>query len=115
MVQSLLSLPDNVPAIMRTLEMRYGHPDQIVQSFIAKAKSFTLIAENSLTGLMDFAISVNNLVTTIKTVNVPAHLQKPQLWADLADRLPMSLRLQLENEFLQLVLNLFHWHILLSG
>ena len=43
---------------------------------------------------IDFAVAVQNLVTSIQAVDSPVHLYNPQLRADLVARLPSSLRLQ---------------------
>ena len=91
LVHSLLSLPTNVPTIMRTLEMRYGRPDIIIRNLIGKVQALPPVDDSNL---IDFAVAVQNLVTTIQAVDAPGHLYNPQLRADLVARLPSSLRLQ---------------------
>ena len=91
LVHSLLSLPTNVPTIIRTLEMRYGRPDIIIRSLIGKVQALPPVDDSNL---IDFAVAVQNLVTTIQAVDAPGHLYNPQLRADLVTRLPSSLRLQ---------------------
>ena len=91
LVHSLLSLPTNVPTIMRTLEMRYGRPDIIIRNLIGKVQALPPVDDSNL---IDFAVAVQNLVTTIQAVHAPGHLFNPQLRADLVARLPSSLRLQ---------------------
>ena len=98
MVQSLLSVPDNVPAIIRTLEMRYGRPDIIIRALVAKVTALPPISDNRLSDLLDFAAAVQNLVTTIKSVNAQAHLNNPSLMTELVTRLPSSLRLPWGNK-----------------
>ena len=58
MVQSLLSVPDNVPAIIHTLEMRYGRPDIIIRGLVAKVTALPSISDNRLSDLLDFAAAV---------------------------------------------------------
>ena len=102
MVQSLLSVPDNVPAIIRTLEMRYGRPDIIIRALVAKVTALQPISDNRLSDLLDFAAAVQNLVTTIKSVNAQAHLNNPSLMTELVTRLPPSLRLPWGQQVAQL-------------
>ena len=91
LVQSLLAIPQNVPSIIRTLQMRYGRPDIIVRSLIKKVQALPSVDDKNL---IDFAVAVQNLVTTIVTANAHGHMHNPQLMSDLVSRLPSSLRLQ---------------------
>ena len=102
MVHALLSVPDNVPNIVRTLEMRYGRPDVIIQSLVSKVTALPPVGENRHTELLDFAVTVQNLVTTIANVNAQAHLHNPSLMTELVDRLPPSLRLPWGEQVAQL-------------
>ena len=102
MVQSLLSVPDNVPAIIRTLEMRYGRPDIIIRALVAKVTALPPISDNRLSDLLEFAAAVQNLVTTIKSVNAQAHLNNPSLMTELVTRLPPPLRLPWGQQVAQL-------------
>ena len=102
MVHALLSVPDNVPNIVSTLEMRYGRPDVIIQSLVSKVTALPPVGENRHTELLDFAVTVQNLVTTIANVNAQAHLHNPSLMTELVDRLPPSLRLPWGEQVAQL-------------
>ena len=102
MVDALLLVPDNVPNIVRTLEMRYGRPDVIIQSLVSKVTALPPVGENRHTEVLDFAVTVQNLVTTIANVNAQAHLHNPSLMTELVDRLPPSLRLPWGEQVAQL-------------
>ena len=91
LVQSLLALPANVPRILSTLQMHYGRTDLIIETLIQQVQTLPPVEE---TNLIDFAVAVQNLVSTIESANATAHLQNPQLRKDLVGRLPPSLRLQ---------------------
>ena len=93
LVHSLLSVPANVPTIMKTLAMRYGRPD-VIEALIAKVQSFKAISSSNLTDLMDFSSAVHNLVATIQSLHANDHLRNPQLRTTLVSRLPLSLQLQ---------------------
>ena len=91
LVQSLLALPVNVPTIIETLKLHYGRSDLIIETLIDQVQALPSVDELHLS---DFAVAVQNLVTTIVSAHVEAHLQNPQLRKDLMGRLPPSLRLQ---------------------
>ena len=55
LLQSLLAIPQNVPSIIRTLQMRYGRPDIIVLSLIKKVQSLPSVDDKNL---IDFAVAV---------------------------------------------------------
>ena len=74
----------------KLLEVRYGRPDIIIRSLIGKVQALPPVDDSNL---IDFAVAVQNLVTTIQAVDAPGHLYNPHLRADLVTRLPSSLRL----------------------
>ena len=79
LVQSLLALPANVPRIISTLQMHYGRTDLIIETLIQQVQTLPPVEE---TNLIDFAVAVQNLVSTIESANATAHLQNPQLRKD---------------------------------
>ncbi|UYV73090.1 hypothetical protein LAZ67_10001791, partial [Cordylochernes scorpioides] len=76
------------------LEQRYGQPEYVVQALIEMAKKTPSPKEGRLSGILDYANAINNLVTTVKALDTPSHLQNPQLKKELVDKLPDVLRLQ---------------------
>ena len=88
-MQSLLAIPQNVPFIICTF--KFGRPDIIVRSLIKKVQALLSVDNKNL---IDFAVAVHNLVTTIVTAIAHGHMHNPQLMSDLVSRLPSSLRLQ---------------------
>ena len=55
LVQALLAIPQNVPSIIRTLQMRYGRQDIIVRSLIKKVQALPSVDDKNL---IDFAVAV---------------------------------------------------------
>ena len=53
-VQSLMAVPDNVPEIVRTLELRFGRAD-LVMALISRAQRLPTIAEGDFHGLITLA------------------------------------------------------------
>ena len=97
-----LSVPDNVPAIMSTLETRFGRADLIIHCLVEQVKAQPTLGDNNLSDVLDFAIKVSNLVNTIRNINAITHPHNPSLMAELVERLPPSLRLPLGEQVAQL-------------
>ena len=58
-VQALLTVPDNVPEVMKTLEMRFGRPELVIRTLIAQTRQLISVKDD-LDSLMEFASMVNN-------------------------------------------------------
>ena len=72
------------------------------RALVAKVTALPPISDNRPSDLLDFAAAVQNLVTTIKSVNAQAHLNNPNLMTELVTRLPPSLRLSWGQQVAQL-------------
>lgn len=88
-VQCLLSRPENVSHVIQTLRMRYGRPEAIIESLIAKAKDVPPLKYDRPETIVKFGLAVNNLVFTIKSLNVLEHLFNPYLLKELKMKLPV--------------------------
>lgn len=84
----MLTVPDNVDKVMRTLEQRFGRPEMVVQELIVKARGFKPVRQDDMEGLIAFTIAVNNLVATMKTLNSQGHQVNPTLRQKLLEKLP---------------------------
>ena len=100
-VQGMMTVPGNVANIMRTLEMRFGRADLVVQALITKVKSMRNIRYDDSEGLVEFSTAVQNLVSTMQLLNATGHMMNPQLIADVVGKLPGSLRLQWGEQVVQ--------------
>ena len=47
-----MAVPDNVPEIMRTLELRFGRPDLVVMALISRVQRLPTVAEGDFHGLV---------------------------------------------------------------
>ena len=92
-VQLFLSVPKNVPEVMKTLEERFGRPDVIIQQLISKAKSHKQLRADDFEALMEFSTSVGSLVHTMQLMNCTGHMRNPQLKQELVEKLPAIHRL----------------------
>ncbi|XP_062703670.1 uncharacterized protein LOC115259000 [Aedes albopictus] len=91
--QSLLMHPSNVPAIMRTLKMRFGQPEAVVHSLIQKVNSLPSVQEDRLETLVEFAVSVQNFCATVDAYQLEDYMYNVSLLHQLVSKLPATLKL----------------------
>ncbi|XP_036340648.1 uncharacterized protein LOC118750014 [Rhagoletis pomonella] len=92
MVQSKLLLPAMVPEIIQTLRMCFGRPELIIENLIEKVKRVPPIKDR-LDGLIDFALCVRNVYSTMESCRMGAYMNNPTLVKDLVDKLPNNHKL----------------------
>jgi len=93
-VLSLMVSPDNVPTVMKKLEIRYGQPELIIAAMITKAKGIPKFKDDDLDQLINFGSAVQNVVATIHTLNRAGHMSNPQLLKEFEDKLPRQNMMQ---------------------
>lgn len=86
-VQSLMTVPENVTKIIETLQLRFGRPDFIIETLIEKARKLPSMKEDKFDTIIDFATAVQNLSTTTESLKCPNYLTNPQLLKDLTSKL----------------------------
>ncbi|XP_062710719.1 uncharacterized protein LOC115269391 [Aedes albopictus] len=92
-VKSRLLHPSNVAGVLSTLKMLYGRPEAIVQAAIRKIRSLPSPEVDRLESLVNFALTVENLVATIEVCGVRDFVYNASLKFELVERLPPALRL----------------------
>ncbi|XP_036340070.1 uncharacterized protein LOC118749379 [Rhagoletis pomonella] len=92
-VECLLIHSDNVPQVIEVLGERFGRPEQLVRSQIARIRSCAPIAENRLDMMVPFATKVQNLSKFLEAAGCEHHLANPTLMEELLLKLPISRRL----------------------
>lgn len=93
-VAALLTLLENVPAVLQTLETRFGRADLVIATLINKAKVTSVIRTDDFEALVNFSTAVQTLVSTMKLMTADGHVFNPQIRQELVSKLPASLRLQ---------------------
>ena len=93
-VGPLLALPENLQGVMAVLESRFGRPDNIIASLVAKAKAVPPLKTGDLEGMIAFATTVKTLVMTMQNLRSEGHMYNPQLRQELVNRLPTTLKLR---------------------
>lgn len=86
--RSLLMHPSNVPAIMRTLKMRFGQPEAVVHSLIQKVNALPAIREDRLETLVEFAVNVQNFCAMVDAYELEDYMYNVSLLHQLVSKLP---------------------------
>ncbi|XP_062540921.1 uncharacterized protein LOC134208963 [Armigeres subalbatus] len=92
-VKCRLLHPSNVFGVLSTLKMLYGRPEAIVQAAIRKIRSLPSPEVDRLESLVNFALTVENIVATIEVCGVRDFVYNASLKLELVERLPPTLRL----------------------
>ena len=92
LVKSKLLIPSMVPEIIQTLEMCFGRPEHILDSMVEKATK-TPPLKDRLDGLIEYALVVRNICSTMEACRLEAHLNNPMLVKSLVDKLPNNQKL----------------------
>ncbi|XP_062711297.1 uncharacterized protein LOC134289465 [Aedes albopictus] len=92
-VRCRLLHPSNVNSVISTLKMLYGRPEAIVQSAIRKVRSLPSPQVERLDTVVNFALTVENLVATIEACGIEDFVYNASLKFELIDRLPPGLKL----------------------
>ncbi|XP_055622946.1 uncharacterized protein LOC129766440 [Toxorhynchites rutilus septentrionalis] len=92
-VKSRLMYPSNVKGVIDTLRMRFGQPEAIVHSLIAKINALPGLKEDKLETIMDFAVNVQNYCSIVDACGLEDHLYNVSLLHQLVNRLPPSIKL----------------------
>ncbi|XP_017468619.1 PREDICTED: uncharacterized protein LOC108360719 [Rhagoletis zephyria] len=91
-VKNKLFLPSMVADIIQTLKMCFGRPEQILERAMNRARAMPPI-KDKLESLIDFALCVKNICTTMEGCQMYAHLHNPLLVKELVDKLPNNQKL----------------------
>ncbi|XP_058827917.1 uncharacterized protein LOC131687846 [Topomyia yanbarensis] len=92
-VRCRLLHPSNVAGVLSTLKMLYGRPEAIVQAVIKKIRSLPSPSIEKLETVVNFALTVENLVATIQACEVSDFVYNASLRYELVGRLPPTLKL----------------------
>ncbi|XP_062715999.1 uncharacterized protein LOC134291796 [Aedes albopictus] len=92
-VRCRLLHPSIVSSVISTLKMLYGRPEAIVQAAIRKIRSLPSPQVEKLDTVVNFALTVENLVATIEACGIEDFVYNASLKMELVDRLPPALKL----------------------
>ncbi|XP_053699101.1 uncharacterized protein LOC128746075 [Sabethes cyaneus] len=92
--------PTNVADVLSTLKMLYGRPEALIQSIIRKIRSLPPPNMEKLETVVNFSLSVKNMVATIRAYEVDDYIFNASLRYELVERLPPSLILSQSSAWL---------------
>ncbi|XP_036347872.1 uncharacterized protein LOC118757252, partial [Rhagoletis pomonella] len=92
MVKSKLFMPSMVPEIIKTLKMCFGRPEYILERAVNRARGLPPV-KDKLEALIEFALCVRNICTTMEGCQMYMHLHNPLLVKELVDKLPNNQKL----------------------
>ncbi|XP_053691447.1 uncharacterized protein LOC128739964 [Sabethes cyaneus] len=92
-VKCRLLHPSNVGGVLSTLKMLYGRPEAIVQAIVKKVRTLPSPNIDRLETVVNFALTVENLVATIQACEVHDFVYNASLRYELVERLPSTLKL----------------------
>ncbi|XP_062700111.1 uncharacterized protein LOC134284819 [Aedes albopictus] len=92
-VRSRLLMPEGVPHVIKTLEMRFGRPELIIRSMLDRIQRLPAPKPDRLETVIDFGLAVQNLVVHLQAAKQDNHLNNPTLLQELVGKLPAQLKL----------------------
>ncbi|XP_075156608.1 uncharacterized protein LOC142229903 [Haematobia irritans] len=92
-VSSHIMLPQNVPEVIRTLKLLFGRPEIIMNTLLQKLRMECAPKSDNLDSLINYAISVRNLCSTLEASGLESHKNNPMLLQELVGKLPSQIKL----------------------
>lgn len=86
-------LPQMVPEVIESLRMLFGRPEIIINSLLIKIRNEPAPKEDRLDTLINYALAVQNLSSSITASGLVAHQNNLMLLQELLDKLPAQIRL----------------------
>ncbi|XP_058448836.1 uncharacterized protein LOC131428813 [Malaya genurostris] len=93
-VRSLLMMPSTVPKAISTLKLRFGQPQIIINTLRAKVLGMPPIKPDAMDKLIDHALAVQNLCSTIDACGRKEYKRDVTLLNEIIGKLPSSLKLE---------------------
>lgn len=87
-----MTYPNNVPQIIKTLELYFGQPEFIIRDLIEDVKNQPSPKLDKAGTLIQFSITVNNAVQTMLSSGMKDHLWNPILLQDILEKLPTNMK-----------------------
>lgn len=92
-VRSFLMLPSTVPKAISALKLRFGQPQAIINTLRAKVLGMPSIKADAMDKLIEHALAVQNLCSTIDACGRKEYKRDVTLLNELVGKLPPSLKL----------------------
>ncbi|KAG5869337.1 hypothetical protein JTB14_021443 [Gonioctena quinquepunctata] len=93
-VSAMMMTSKNLELIMKTLQMRFGRPELIIDIILSKISAIPHMKELNIDKLISLSNEVNNLVATMKSLDNYGHYYNPKFLKEFVNKLPDSLKLK---------------------
>ncbi|XP_058828364.1 uncharacterized protein LOC131688208 [Topomyia yanbarensis] len=93
-VRSRLLLPEAVPKVMKTLQLLYGRPEQLLHTLLLKVRKAENPKLDRLNTFIQFGLVVQQLCDHLEAAALRDHLVNPMLLQELIDKLPSQTKLE---------------------
>lgn len=81
-------MPECVQEIIEALRERFGRPELVAKSTLAKIRAEPTIKHDKLEALSDFGYKVRNACNVIESLGLHFYLYNPELVQDIVNKLP---------------------------
>ena len=92
-VKGMMLHPDNINLIIKTLEMRFGRPEYIIQSLLEKVYNYPLVKDGDFDGFIKFSCQVNNIDATLEQIGAKNHLDSSFIISQLVNKIPNIMKI----------------------
>jgi hypothetical protein len=92
MVKPLFVSSRNLESIIKTLSMRFGKPEFILESMMKKTRLLLPVKEDDICSLIEFSTTILNFATTAENLHLETYMLNPQLLNECLSKLPYSLK-----------------------
>ncbi|XP_058816795.1 uncharacterized protein LOC131680089 [Topomyia yanbarensis] len=93
-VRSILLLPEAVPQVMKTLQLLYVRPEQLLHTLLFKVRKAENPKLDRLNTFIQFGLVVQQLCDYLEAASLRDHLVNPMLLQELIDKLPSQTKLE---------------------
>ncbi|XP_054290773.1 uncharacterized protein LOC129005790 [Macrosteles quadrilineatus] len=92
MVKPLFVSSQNLKSIIKTLQMRFGRPELILESMLKKTRRLPSVKEDDTTSLVEFSTNILNFTATAESLHLENYVLNPYLLNECLNKLPYSLK-----------------------
>ncbi|XP_054272891.1 uncharacterized protein LOC128993157 [Macrosteles quadrilineatus] len=92
MVKPLFVSSKNLHAIIKTLQMRFGRPEFIIESIMNQTRMLAPVTEDDIVGLIEFSTTILNFTSTAVSLHMEYYMTNPQLLSELLGKLPYQMK-----------------------
>ncbi|XP_055919464.1 uncharacterized protein LOC129951349 [Eupeodes corollae] len=93
-VRNRLLIPDQVPGVLKTLQIHFGQPEVIIDNLVERIRKEPPPRQDKLQTIIKFSLAVQNICGVMEATGLHGHLENPSLLRELTNKLPPPIRLE---------------------